>query len=74
MSKILIRISRRILKLQNSEPDPTQPEFGPWGPNPTRPNQNLDTGGPTRPEIGLKLGSFGFMKYNIGLNPDLNPI
>ena len=56
------------------QPDPTQPEFGPWGPNPTRLNPNLDPGGPTRPEIGFKSGSFGFIKYIIGLNPNLNPI
>jgi hypothetical protein len=38
-----------------NQPDPTQPEFGPWGPNPTRLNANLDPGAPTRPEIGFKL-------------------
>jgi hypothetical protein len=36
-----------------NQPDPTQPEFGPWGPNPTWLNPNLDPGGPTRPKIGL---------------------
>ena len=62
--------------MQPNEPDqphPTQPEFGPWGPNPTRLNPNLDAGAPTWPEIGFKLGSFGFIKYIIGLNPNLNP-
>ena len=58
-----------------SEPDqpvPTQPEFEPWGPNPTQLNPNLDPGSPTQPEIEFKLGSFGFIKYIAGLNP--NPI
>ena len=54
------------------QPDPTQPEFGPQGPNPTQLNPNLDPGSPTQPEIGFKLGSFGFIKYIAGLNP--NPI
>ena len=36
------------------QPDPTQPEFGPWGPNPTQLNPNLDPGGQTRPKIGFK--------------------
>ena len=39
------------------QPNPTQPEFGAWGPNPTRLNPNLDPGGPTRPKIGFKSGS-----------------
>ena len=52
-----------------AQPDPTQPEFGPWGPNP-----NLDPGGPTRPKNEFKLGPFGFIKYIIGLDPNLNPI
>jgi len=55
-------------------------------PNPTRLSPNLDSGGPTqlnpnldpgdstRPEIGFILGSFGFIKYIIGLKPYLNPI
>ena len=34
----------------------------------------MDPGGQTRPEIGLKFDSFGFAKYIIGLNPNLNPI
>ena len=55
------------------QPDPTQPKFGPCGPNPTRLNPNLDPWGPTRPEIGVKSGSFGFIKYIKGLNPNLNP-
>ena len=59
---------------QMNPTDPTQPEFGPWVPNPTWLNPNLDPGGPTRPDIGSKLGSFGFIKYIIGLNPNLNPI
>ena len=54
--------------------NPTQPEFGPWGPNSTQLNPYLDPWGPTRPKIGLKSGSFGFIKYIIGLNPNLNPI
>ena len=68
----LARIGHQFLLVRPNEPDqpdPTQPEFGPWGPNP-----NLDPGGPTRPEIGLKLGSFGVIKYIIGLNSNLNPI
>ena len=40
--------------------DPTQPKFGPWGPNPTR--------------NWVELGSFKFIKYIIGLNPNLIPI
>ena len=48
-----------FILVQPNEPDQTQPEFGPWG--------------PTRPEIGFKSGSFRFIKYIIGLNPNLNP-
>ena len=44
----------------SDQPDPTQPEFGPWGPN--------------RPAIGFKLGSFGFIKFIIGLNLNFIPI
>ena len=66
-----------VLKLvppnESDQPDPTQPKFGSWGPNPTQLNPNLDPGGPTRPKIGFKLGSFGFIKYIIGLYPNLNP-
>ena len=47
-----------------AQPSPTQPQFGPWGPNLT---QNWF-------QIGSKLGSFGFIKYIIGLNPNLKPI
>ena len=50
------------------------PNLDPGGPNPTWLNPNLDPGGPTRPKIGSKLGSFGFIKYITGLNPNLNPI
>ena len=39
----------------------------------TQLNPNLDPGAPTRPKIGFKSGSFGFIKYIIGLNPNLNP-
>ena len=51
--------------------------------NPTRLSPNLDPedptqiwtlGDPTRPKMGFKLGSFRFIKYIIGLNPNLNPI
>ena len=52
--------------------------------NPTQLSPNLDPGVPTRPNktqiltLGAqqnpKLGSFGFIKYIIGLNPNLNPI
>ena len=42
--------------------------------NPTRLSPNLDPGGPTQPKIGFKSGSFGFIKYIIVLNPNLNPI
>jgi hypothetical protein len=55
------------------QPDPTQPEFGPWGPNTTQLNPNLDPGGPTGPKIGFKLGSFGFIKHILGLKPNLRP-
>ena len=48
---------------QMNPTDPTQPEFGPWGPNPTRLNPNLDPWVPTRPKIEFKSGSFGFIKY-----------
>ena len=47
-----------FILVQPNEPDQTQPEFGPWG--------------PTQPELGFKLGSFGFIKYIIGLNPNLS--
>jgi hypothetical protein len=63
---------RLVQPNEPDQPDPTQ--FGPWGPNPTWLNPNLDPGDPTRPEIGFKLGSFGFIKYIIELNPNLNPI
>ena len=42
--------------------------------NPTQVSSNLDPGGPTQPEIGFKSGSFWFIKYIIGLNPNLNPV
>ena len=42
--------------------------------NQTRLGPNLDPGGPTQPEIGFKLSSFRFIKYIVGLNPNLNPI
>ena len=44
--------------------------------NPTNLTQlspNLDPGGPTRPKIRFKSGSFGFIKYIIVLDPNLNP-
>ena len=47
-----------FILVQSNEPDQTQPKFGLWG--------------PTRPKIGFKLGSFGFIKYIIGLNPNLS--
>ena len=56
------------------QPNLTQPEFGPWGPNLTELNPNLDPVGPTRPKIRFKSGLFGFIKYIIVLNPNLNPI
>ena len=71
----LIRAGSKVVRPNEpDQPDLTQPEFGPWWPNPTQLNPNLDTGDPTRPKIAFKLGSFGFSKYSIGLNLNLNSI
>ena len=59
-----------VQPIQPNQPDPTQPEFGPWSPNLTQLNPNLDPGAQPDP----KLGSFGIIKYIIVLNPNLNPI
>ena len=58
--------------------NPTYPTYPTWL------SQNLDSGDRpdttpiwilrARPDLGFKLGSFGFIKYIIGLNPNLNPI
>ena len=41
--------------------------------NLTELNPNLDPRDPTQPKIGFKFGSFGFIRYIIGCNPNLNP-
>jgi hypothetical protein len=69
-----VEVSRVVGSNKPDLLDPTQPKFGPWGSNPTQLNPNLDPGGPNQPKIWFKLGSFGFVKYIIGLNPNLNPI
>ena len=76
----LIFTIRQVLKVKSSQPnEPDQPDrlspnLDP-GLNPTQLILNLDPGSPTWPEIGFKLGcSFGFNKYIIGLNPNLNLI
>ena len=62
----------RIRLCEPDQPNPTQPKFGPW-----RPDSTQLVFGPWRPNLTpnrFKLGSFGFIKNIIGLNPNLNSI
>ena len=50
---------------------PTRPEFWPWGP--TRPDSTRVWTLRARPENGSGWVQIRFIKYIIGLNPNLNP-